>query len=320
MDEETKYGLGCELVEDDPRNYPYSAVEEVGTVELPASFRLEPYQYNQRAIDSCVGQAVGGAKSVQEQDQKWTRFLWSLCKREQGYQGWGTNVQLALKMLRKFGIPKQPLDGENESSLPREEYMRICDNVPLEVYKEAESGKIASYWYVFANEPERLKRALFTEKVPWVTTMNWFKEYNRPVNGFLPHPRTTSEGHAYIFIGWEDVNGREKWIFKNSFGKDWGVNGEFYVWADEVVPVYKMGTFFGILDIPQDKAKVLAKYNGKLVRNADNPAHYYVGGGQIAWIENEQKFYFGVKNKFWGEFSTALVVEEDLTQLYDFIF
>lgn len=54
----------------------------------------------------------------------------------------------------------------------------------------------------------------------------WIYEYDgqSPVVG----------GHAVAIVGWGHVNGRLYWIVRNSWGRDWGMHGFFYIFADQM--------------------------------------------------------------------------------------
>ncbi|RKZ11039.1 hypothetical protein DRQ25_00840 [Candidatus Fermentibacteria bacterium] len=311
--EENLYGLGCELVEDDERNFGYHNIAVGGVIDLPDEFEVETPHTYQGSIDSCVGQAVAGAKSTQENDPKSPRFLWSLCKRAQKYKGWGTNVPLALKMLQKIGVPKLSTISE-DPKLPRETYMRVSDNSAQSVYDEAAEAKSDSYWYVYSKNLQLVKQALFTEKIPLVTTMMWYKEYNQPIDGFLPRPKNEAAGHGFRFVGWKKIGDRYRWKFKNSFREEWGVEkGCFYIWEDELNSIYNIGTFFITVDIPKEEASIMDKYAGELIKNADDAKVFFVQGRDIVWIQSEDTFNFG-KNKMWGDWNDILTVPEELKE------
>lgn len=314
MPEKNKYPLGCILEPDDPRNFDYSKIMSFGQAILPDNFIIDdPYYFNQGDKDSCVGEGIAGAKSVQEEEAKSGRFLWSLAKKSQGYIGWGTTVQRAMKALIDIGIPKLTTIPD-DVSLSRDEYMKICDNVGEDVYKEASEGKISSYWYIYPFNTEMLRQALFTERVPFVTTMMWHRSYNDPKDGYLSEPDVAVGGHLYRWIGWETIYGRRRWIYRNTWSKKWGDNGNFYVWEDEMVSKYKMGTYFIIVDIPKDKAYLLNKYQGQLIGNPGKPEYYFVSGKDIIHIKNENAFYLGREQKWWGDWGDRIDIPDPITK------
>jgi hypothetical protein len=73
-------------------------------------------------------------------------------------------------------------------------------------------------------------------------------------------------------------------------------------------------------NLPDDWARNLLfetmaeRYAGRLIKNADNPKVYYSNGEQIAHIENETKFYFGLEAKFWPGFGDVETIEEPIKE------
>lgn len=309
-----KFPLGCDLIPDDPRNFSYANIVEIGGIEVPDLIEVEAYQFNQGQQPACVGMGVGGQKSVREGVRLSPDFLYSLCKREQGYSGWGTNVPLAMKMLQTYGTPKFETIGDIVGK-PEIEYLRTCETVSPEVYKEASEFKSSSYWYIYSTDMALVALALHIERVPIVTTMMWYRSYNTPdKDGFLPKPDVAVGGHAFVLRRREVIGGRVKCTFRNSWGKYWGDNGDFHVWEDEIVPVYQMGTFFVDVDVPKDKGFILNKYAGKLIKNPTNPKVYYVGLKKIIWISDELSFLIGKENKFWGDWKDIIEIKENIIE------
>lgn len=313
--------LGCIIEPPDERDFMYDDIAG-GSVALPKNFVLDvPHMY-QNGIDACVGFACAAAKSVQEDEKLSPRYQWHLPKKAQGYNGWGTSVSLCLKqMIYEGSLPYGTFD-ENVK-VNREDYMRL--EVSDMLKELARQYKIKSFWRAGygANNIQGLKVALYEQKVPLVTSMQWFDEYNNPIKGYLPEGVTPAYGHAYILKGWKtDRSGRESLIFQNSWRKTWGVNGDFFVYSDEL-DRHKMGSFYVMTDIESDKAKILSRYKGKLIRNGNDPKdprHYFVGSGQIAWIKNEASFKFGrdAVDPFWGDWGDTIPITEKID--YDIIF
>jgi len=317
--EENDFPLGCELVEDDPRNFPYYKIEEVGAMEVP-DFRIDLPKSNQGNKPSCVGHAVGKQKSKQETNERGElidlskMFLYSLCKREQNFSGWGTNVPLAMKMSAKYGVPLDSTVPE-DTTLPEDVYIRVCDNVSQDVYVEAAEYRSETYWYIYPGDWARIVRTAYNERIPLVTTNMWYKSYNRTEkDGRLPLPSGGAVGgHAFVFSEKETVDGRVRWWFDNSFGKNWGKDGRFYIWEDELEQ-YGLGTFFIIVDIPHNVADILVKYQGKVIKNANDPRCYFVDKKKIIHIGDEQTFVEGkdFTHPIWGDWNTILTIPEEI--------
>lgn len=313
--------LGCELVPDDPRNYPYHLIEQVGASEVP-DFRIELPESYQGNKPSCVGHAVGKSKSKQDSNEAGKlidlnkMILYSLCKREENFVGWGTNVPLAMKMLANYGIPLATTIPE-DTTIPEEEYIRTCLKMTPEQWLEASKYKAKSYFVVYAGDWERIIRTCYTEKIPLVTTMMWYKSYNQTeVDGRLPLPdNNKAGGHAFVLSEKETVNGRERWWFDNSWGKSWGKNGRFYIWRDELEK-YNLGTFFVIVDLPREVADILVKYQGKVVKNANNPTCYLIDKKRVINIGDEKTFNIGkdLTRSLWGDWTSIVTIPEKIVE------
>lgn len=306
--------LGCVIEPPDERDYLYDDIAG-GDVALPKQFVLNNVQHvYQNGIDSCVGHAVSAAKSVQEGEKLSPRYQWHLAKKAQSYRGWGTSISLCLRELVKYGALPYGTFDEEVIGVDREDYMRLQLNEALQDIARRYRAK--SYWRAGygANNIEMVKQALYEQKIPLVTSMRWYKEYNSPKRGFLPKPETASSGHAFLLKGWKvDSRGREYLVFQNSWRNTWGDKGDFYIYTDEL-KYYGLGSFFVITDIESDKARVLARYKGKLVKHPSSPKVYYVGKGTIAWIKNEPSFEFGRDNGFWGGWGDIIDIEEQITE------
>lgn len=273
----------------DPRNFPYESLALGGP--LPLEFEVETVTTSQRAIDSCVGHAVAGQKGDQEHVQISPRDLWSRCKEKQNYEGYGTSINLALKALIEFGACEYGMIDES-STVPRDKYMRV-DRSPA-VIENASIHKSGSFWFMRSNAYEVIKEALMNEKISLVTSMQWKKEHNKPVDGFLPVGKTPSNGHAFRFRGWFMHRFKdgldEVWKFKNSFGTKYGINGDFYIRRRDL-PLYGLGNFYVTVDIPRDIAELIKKYAGLLVKAPNDNRIYLIEKDTKRHIEDELAFW-----------------------------
>lgn len=317
-----KQHTGCQIQPPEATDYPYEIIAGSSNVPLPKEFEIEmPWHLYQNGIDACVGMAVANAKSVQEGKVVSPRVLWGLAKKEEGYLGWGTYINKVLDALVNFGTTDFGFLDEEVVGVDRQDYMRF--EVTNKLREASKPNKALSYWWVKGwqwgeYDVEVLKRALFNERIPLITSMYWYDSYNLPASGFLPKPKGDRLGHCFVLRGWRvDESGREYLVFRNSWRKEWGVDGDFYIYVDEIEQ-YHVSTCYVITDIPQDKASLIAKYQGKIIRNADKPEHYFVGKRYIAHIKNEKSFYFGRDNGFWGDWSDTIIVDQPIE--HDIVF
>lgn len=281
--------LGCELEEVDSRDFLYENIALGGP--LPMSFLIPSQHTNQGAIDSCVGHAVAGAKSTQEVRPLSPRDLWALCKQLDGNTNFGTKITSAMKALIQTGVAGYGLVNE-DVKVPRETYMQV-ENSP-EIAESRKENRLLSFWRVNSGNMELAKQALFSEGVPLITSCLWYKEYNYPLNGFLPIPRTPSQGHCFRMVGWTQKEFEDGWdevyIFLNSYRKTWGENGMFFLRKRDYER-HQIGAFYVLVDMPRSIAEVAAKYAGKLVKTADDNRVYFIERDSKRHIENELAFW-----------------------------
>lgn len=273
----------------DERNFPYESLALGGP--LPLEFSIETVTTSQRAIDSCVGHAVSGQKGDQEKVQISPRDLWARCKEKQNFEGYGTSINIALKALIEYGACEYGMVDE-DSTVSREKYMRVTRNEAI--IENASIHKSGSFWFMRSNAYDVIKEALMNEKISLVTSLQWFKEYNKTVDGFLPRGKTPSNGHCIRMRGWFMHRFKdgldEVWIFKNSFGEKYGKNGDFYIRKRDL-PQYGLGNFYVTVDIPRDIAELIKKYAGKLVKSANDPKVYLIEKDTKRHIEDELAFW-----------------------------
>lgn len=303
-----KQSTGCIIEPPDERDYKYEVISG-GRTDLPKEFIIKdvPHFY-QNGIDSCVGTAVTGAKSSQDKIKLSPRVAWHNAKKIDNYKGWGARISNALKGLMDTGLLPYGIYNEEVVGVDRDDYMKLelttADKLLAEKYRAK------SYWragYGATNIPS-IKQALYEQKVPLVTSMTWRSGYDRPTRGFLtPHSGEQVYGHAFICKGWGVKNKREYFVFQNSWKNTWGDKGDFYIYTDEL-HLYSLGGFYVIMDMPKDKASILANYQGQLIKNPNSPKVYYIGK-QIAWIENEEKFKYGRGEGWWGDWKDIETID-----------
>lgn len=273
----------------DPRNFPYESIAVGGA--LPQSFSIVSVVTNQRQIDSCVGHGVAGSKSDQEKVQISPRDIWGRCKEAQNYQGYGASINTALKFLNDFGSCEYGMVDE-DCTVTRDVYMRVTRTDAI-VANEL-LHKSQSFWFIRPEAYEVIKEALMNENIALVTSLPWFNEYNRPVNGYLPIGKTPATGHCVRFSGWfmekfaDGVD--EVWVFTNSFGKGYGVEGKFYIRRRDLAR-YNFGNFYVTVDMSKDLGKLITQYAGKFVKTADDSRVYLIERATKRHVENELAFW-----------------------------
>jgi hypothetical protein len=302
---------GCVLEEPSIKDYDYELIAGSTGVVAPVKAKAKVI-YNQGDIDSCVGMAVAGQETVQNGIVVSPRIVWAGAKEQDNFQGWGTTIKKGFEsLINKKTLPFGDID--ESVAIPRDEYMRVTLTDAQK--KKAESYSISSYWTIInreANVPliyDALKNGNAL-----VTSMMWHSSYNRPVKGFLPQPDTSVGGHAFILDELRIINGELCGVFANSFGPSWGEKGYFYIPVREFMS-RGLGQFWVSVDIESNTAKILNRYQTKLIKNANSPKVYYVKGNAITWIRNERAFFWGRDDmKVWGNWADVLTIDTPIVE------
>jgi hypothetical protein len=135
----------------------------------------------------------------------------------------GDFIRNALKALVDYGAPLE--EDWAEGTMKWEEYVQEVP--PASVEKKALQYRARSYYRV-DRTVDAIKRAIDQTRHPLATGMMWNKAFNKPEkDGRLPLPKTGENvgGHAVSIIGYDE----DAIWFRNSWGKDWGHNGYFYI-------------------------------------------------------------------------------------------
>ncbi|NBO37873.1 hypothetical protein EBU99_04740 [bacterium] len=113
---------------------------------------------------------------------------------------------------------------------------------------------------------------------PVVTTMRVYDDFMLYKGGVYRHAKGgIVGGHAVMIIGWDNAD--EAWIVRNSWGTDWGEQGDFRIsWSD---PSGVGGTFYGIQPSKEFSTVILEGLrDGQSIRQ---PASLTVRGQNVSF-------------------------------------
>lgn len=222
-------GFGCKKDRPDKRDFRISSIQ--GTVDLPAVFSLDdkfPHK-NQFSRGSCTCQSASSHKEMQEDIACSARFLMARVKEFEGNKNYGAYTRNAMKMVNEKGVCEESIMPEPPREISWDEYINV-DNIPCVANENALKHKSKSFWRVDAL-PEPIKQAIYQNRVSVVISMAWYKEFmNPPVSGILQSDYKEEnylDGHAVNVKGWNNNIGAV--LVKNSWGKNWGLKGDFYL-------------------------------------------------------------------------------------------
>lgn len=246
--------LGALPNEYDNRDIPAGAV--LAPVERPRKYKTDISFLgveDQRSHGSCVGQAEGKQVEFFEYDELnrvvrvSKRFIYSECKKRDGIPDiQGTYPRIAAKVLSDLGAALED-DVPDNNRLPYDEYVKPI--VSADTYEDAKQRKVKGYVFVNAFDQEEILQTIYQKKVLPATII--VGDTSRlPIK---PNPARGS--HRILLIGYEEADdranrGRVKIYFLNSWGDDWGKDGEGWFWLDEY-----LGFLFDVMaytDIPNE--------------------------------------------------------------------
>jgi len=235
----------------DSRDIPLSAVSRpLELRELPEKYII-PYKLpvlDQNGYPACVGFSAALIKAEKERrEQKPIDFdgLWiyEQCKKIDGYNGPGTYLRIAFKILKNQGA--KPLNSDE---------------------KEAPKYRIGGYARVDNLTFEGLKSAIYQHGVIQAgfrgSNKGWKTAYIRP-----PKPGERIWSHAVALIGFN----KDYIIFQNSWGEDWGDKGIGYI-PKNYLPFEAWAVLVDLPDDFQVKPKPCYQFKKDLVygmRNKD---------------------------------------------------
>lgn len=253
MKSQNKKKGGLQATPPDKRDFQVGALFTVPSLsEIPDDFELKGGWVKDQEADGgddfCSAYAVDGASELQEGIEMWPLWGFAASKEISGdKEAWGQNLRDALKRAVKYG------------SVPKSFAVKVKDNRDLKSYPDDLKDKALAYkkqtfltikpmngmdlydsiratMYRFRNE----NRAVVTGVVfGWplkeklITTI--------PKDGF---------GHAMFTRGWKD---RDYAIFRNSYGKGAGNNGEHLIHRDVVNHFAKMFGAYVLVDMPREQ-------------------------------------------------------------------
>ena len=221
------------VVDGDPDNKVWEhapvTASRSGTPKEFSRVDFLPEPMDQLSIGSCVGcSGMSVVSDVQHALMHDPSPMW-IYKKAKEHDIWegedysGTSILGACTALLKKGCCRERMwpyeDTESTEPLPGAEVLAL-DN------------KISSYHKVMITEKEQIKQLLL-EKTLWFSFeihQNIFKIDSSGVlkrRGYLNSERLG--GHAVALIGWKYIDTVLYWMVRNSWGVEWGNNGNFFI-------------------------------------------------------------------------------------------
>lgn len=263
---------------------------------------------NQERFNTCVFNALTVQKELAEGVELSVKSAVCYAKNKGYLSGDGySDLRSGQRVGVEFGIAEEKLLPDVKTPWPQ--YSDV-GNLTEQVKQNAAVHKAKSY-FIVKSKDDYLKA--IDDGIPVHTGFDWFSSYN--MGGGLKAPwilpwRSGLEvgGHAVTCIGYDLDAGLL--IFQNSYGKEWGDGGKFYVrFAD-----FFASTIVGFVSVDLDDATLgafISQYNGKHVKSANSPVIYLIENGEKRPFPDEATFYaYGGKlneDKTWVLVSDTLL-------------
>lgn len=215
----------------DHRDFAYTPTAPLR--KLPEKVDLRPTfmpVYDQGNLGSCTANAGSGVVQFKRMQQRalafipsrlhlywWTRFI-----QGQTNEDSGASIRNTFKALNKYGFCHETIWPYKVSTF------KTKPSTPAN--NEAAGLKLVSYASVPQNGPA-IKGAL-ADGHPVVFGFSVFNNFQPNSKGFIPMPGKKDRvqgGHAVVIVGYFTQNGVEYAIIRNSWGKDYGINGHCYM-------------------------------------------------------------------------------------------
>ncbi len=226
----------------DPRDLLFAASPVVAAKPLPKSTDLRPGcppVYDQGQVGSCTANSIGGAFEFAQKKQLLADFMPSrlfiyynerVMEHTTG-QDAGAQIRDGIKSVVKQGVPP-------ESDWPYSENLSVVTQKPKALaYTDALQHKIIAYHRISARSADaflNLMKSCLADGYPFVfgfTVYSAFEGAQVAKTGVLHMPNKKKEevvgGHAVMAAGYDDK--KKAMLVRNSWGKDWGIGGYFWM-------------------------------------------------------------------------------------------
>lgn len=209
--------------------------------------------------------------------------------------GRGNFLRAVAESIRKDGLVLESdypfVDNEKE----------YYQEVPNELKKKAKTPalKLQIHWeWLHFNGWQNERDEVLKDGLQYGPIQVSVPAWPKPVNGVYPRVFKVAN-HAVTLVGYKE---KEYWIIFDHYANEI----KHLAWN------YLIGT--PLLFTIGGSVNLAKKYQGQLFKNQSSPKVYYSDGKQIAWIKNEESFYFGHNAGFWGYWDSIIDVSEEINE------
>jgi len=206
-----------------------------------------PKVYDQGTLGSCTACALAGMIYYFHSSLKSLRLFIYYNERKLDNNipdDVGSTLENGIECLEKYGVC-------NENEWP---YIinKFTIEPPKKCYINAKKHLVSKAKSI--DETLLNMKSFLTRGYPFVVGIRVYDSFvSRVVSitGIVPMPNIKKErllgGHAVICIGYNDIT--QQWIMRNSWGKKWGINGNFFLPYSYLLDNYLAGDMWTIINI-----------------------------------------------------------------------
>lgn len=211
----------------------------IGAQRKPRRFRLKTFPHkNQGNSDKCTAYASCTASEIQEKVELNPDWVFAKSKEMSGdVDSWGQDLRTIAKTHQKHGAPEQSV-----VEIPEED--RHIENWN-DYTEEAVKHRKKSYFRVHSFE--EIKDTIWKLRDAPFFGIEWGWGFDQA----RIYESKKGKGHAVAIVGWEG----EYLIIQNSYGKQAGYNGDFFIHKDVVEKGIERFGCYVFVDLSPEDAK-----------------------------------------------------------------
>lgn len=277
-------------------------------IDYPEIIDVDKYTtISHQHYGTCTSHSSSGSDENQESQEYGkqinlaSKFTYIKTKEISGlWNNEGDYLRNGIKSLEKFGVPFEE-DFPDERMANWNEYVHTP--IPKEVEEKALVHKIKGYARI-GKRLEDFMSGMWTTKSPVSTGMIWYESYKVGKDGYLPPASGKQIGGHAIRSSIINFKKEEIW-FPNSWSKNWGKDGYFYI-------PFKEWDKHNIWDCwalyPLDNHQV--KFMYKLIKLENTKDIYAVKNNTKHLIINKYCFEQGVNDNQWQGWNSVNIVNQ----------
>ena len=215
-----------------------------------------PPVYNQSKLGSCTANAICAAYEYEmmRQNEDYTQmsrlFLYYQERKMEGTINEDSGAQI------KDGILATAKTGLCEEKYWKYDINKFTVDPPEDAYLDAGFHKTIEYSRIFQRE-EDIKQSLLDgyPVIFGIIVFSSFETDEVSKSGIVPMPTETDKelgGHAILIVGYKEIDNKNYFIIRNSWGQEWGDKGYCYL-PFEYVLDNKLAEDFWSIKLVEDK-------------------------------------------------------------------